>query len=337
MSALLAVAVMRPAALQVFGVTLIGVSERTGVKLLFTLALVAVVYALRRLALAGARRLPGGRVDSTRFWSRQGIQLVFAIALVIGTLSIWVTPGSDLTIGVGLISAGLALALSQVITSLAAYFVILRGDMFTVGDRITLGGVRGDVVQLGFIKTTVFEMGQPPAVQQADPAVWVHSRQYTGRLVSIANGTIFSEPVYNYTRDFPYLWEEIAIPVSYEADRAAVEAILRDAAGRHGVVVDAIHDEVVSSMRRRYGVEHDDLAPAVYWRITDNWLEMSVRFLVPDRGARGIKDNMSREILAAFDAAGLEIASATYDIVNVPPLRIERVDHRTPPAGGNAA
>jgi small-conductance mechanosensitive channel len=323
MSLLLAVPVLRPASLEVFGVTLIGVSERTGVKILFTLALLAVVYVLRRLALAGARRLPGGRVDTTRFWSRQGIRLVLAIVLVIGTLSIWVTPGTDVTTGIGLLSAGLAFALSQVITSLAAYFVILRGDIFTVGDRITLGGVRGDVVQLGFIKTTIFEMGQPPAVQEADPAVWVHSRQYTGRLVSVSNGMIFSEPVYNYTRDFPYLWEEIAIPIAFEADRAAVEAILRDVAGRHAVARDAIDEEVVSGIRTRYGVQAADLAPEVYWRITDNWLEMSVRFLVSDRGARTVKDRMSREILAAFDAAGLEVASATYDIVHVPPLRIE--------------
>lgn len=161
---------LRPAAVEVFGVTLIGVSERTGVKIAFTLVLLVAVYALRRIALAAARRLPGRRQDGRRFWSRQGIQLASAILVTIGVLSIWLTPGTDLSTGIGLAAAGLALALSQVILALAGYFAILRGDMFTVGDRITIGGVRGDVVQLGFIKTTVFEMGQPPAVQGADPA-----------------------------------------------------------------------------------------------------------------------------------------------------------------------
>ena len=66
-----------------------------------------------------------------------------------------------------------------------------------------MGGVRGDVVRLGFLKTTIMEMGQPPSVSGADPAVWVNSRQYTGRLVTVTNGAIFNEPVYNYTRDFP--------------------------------------------------------------------------------------------------------------------------------------
>ncbi len=124
------------------------------------------------------------------------------------------------------------------IISLAAYFVILRGDTFTVGDRITLGGVRGDVVRLGFLKTTIMEMGQPPSVAASDPAVWVNSRQYTGRLVTVTNGVIFNEPVYNYTRDFPYLWEEITLPISYEADRAAAEDVLLAAARAHAVVDD---------------------------------------------------------------------------------------------------
>lgn len=97
-----------------------------------------------------------------------------AVVLLLGIVSIWVTPDTDLTTGVGLIRAGPAFALQQVITSLAAYFVILPGDTFSVGDPITLGGVRGEVVRLGFLKTTIMEIGQPPAVQTADPPVWVH-------------------------------------------------------------------------------------------------------------------------------------------------------------------
>jgi hypothetical protein len=166
-------------AVEVFGVTLVGVSTTTGVKLLFTVGLVLVVLALRALALAMIRRLLGGDVaDPRRFWARQGIQVVASVVLVLGIVSIWVTPTTDVSTGIGLISAGLAFALQQVILSLAAYFVILRGDTFGVGDRITLGGVRGDVVRLGFLKTTIMEMGQPPAVANADPAMWVHSRQH---------------------------------------------------------------------------------------------------------------------------------------------------------------
>lgn len=310
-------------AVRVFGVTLVGVSTTTGVKLLFTLALVAVVLLVRALVLRLARRSLGGDVgDPRRFWVRQAIQVVVAVVLVLGVFSIWVTPDTDLSTGIGLVSAGLAFALQQVILSLAAYFVILRGDTFGIGDRITLGGVRGDVVRLGFLKTTIMEMGQPPSVAAADPAVWVNSRQYTGRLVTVTNGAVFTEPVYNYTRDFPYLWEEIVLPVSYDADRATAETILLTAARAHAVVDDPGAEAALARMRSRYAMADASLEPAVYWRITDNWLELSLRFLVHHRGVRDVKDAISRDVLTALDAAGIGIASATYDIVGLPPIRL---------------
>lgn len=314
-------------AVRVFGVTLVGISTSTGVKLLFTAALILVVLVLRGLALRLSRRLLGGDVgDPRRFWVRQAVSVVVAIVLVLGVVSIWVTAGTNISTGVGLLSAGLGFALQQVILSLAGYFVILRGDIFTVGDRITLGGVRGDVVRLGFLKTTIMEMGQPPAVQSADPAVWVHARQYTGRLVTVTNGQIFAEPVYNYGRDFPYLWEEIVLPVSYDADRARAEEILLTAARAHAVVDDAAARASLARMREQYAMSDAALGPQVFWRITDNWLELSLRFLVPQRGVREIKDRIARDVLAGLDSAGIGIASATYDIVGLPPVRIDAHD-----------
>ncbi len=311
-------------AVRVFGVTLVGVSSRTGVKLLFTLALVLLVLLLRAVVMTVVRRILGGGVgDPPGFWVRQGVQVVVAVVLVLGVVSIWITPGTNITTGIGLLSAGLALALQQVVTSFAAYVVILRGDTFGVGDRITLGGVRGDVVKLGFLKTTIMEMGQPPAVAKgADPAVWVNSRQYTGRLVTVTNGVIFDEPVYNYSRDFPYIWEEIVLPITYTDDRARAEQVLLTAARAHAVVNDPAAGAALASMRKKYAMSDAGLDPAVYLRITDNWLELSLRFLVEHRGVREVKDAISRDILAGLDEAGIGIASATYDIVGLPPIHL---------------
>lgn len=165
-------------------------------------------------------------------------------------LSIWFDDPTRLATALGLVSAGLVFALQKVITAIAGYFVILRGSNFTVGDRITMGGVRGDVVALSFIQTTIMEMGQPPAVQAAQPPVWVHSRQYTGRVVTVSNARIFDEPVYNYTRDFPYLWEEITIPISYTDDRHRAEEILLAAARRHTVEISAMGEQAFETMRQ---------------------------------------------------------------------------------------
>lgn len=311
-------------AVEISGVKLVGVTAENGYKLLFTLAFIALAIALKRGLKALERAIHGDRPrDRSQFWTKQGIDLALSIVLVVGLASIWFDDPTRLTTALGLVTAGLAFALQKVVTSLAGYVVILRGQTFNVGDRITMGGVRGDVIALGFIQTTIMEMGQPPAVQSADPAMWVRSRQYTGRIVTVSNDKIFDEPVYNYTRDFPYIWEEISIPIAFTADRDRAEQVLLDAAHHHSVDVASLCAESLRAMERRYFLKAADVGPRVYWRLTGNWLELSVRFIVSEHGIREVKDAISRDILKGLDEAGIGMAYSTLEIVNLPPLRID--------------
>lgn len=307
------------------GITWVGVNAENGRKLLLSILFILVVLLVRSIL----RMLLGlllGRADKdsvqTKFWARQGVSLFAAVVLIFGLLSIWFNDPTRLATAFGLVSAGLAFALQQVVTAIAGYFVILRGSTFTVGDRISMGGVRGDVLRLGFIQTTIMEMGQPPSVQAADPAMWVKSRQFTGRIVTVSNSRIFTEPVFNYSRDFPFIWEEMAIPVTYQADRARVEAILLEAAKTHALDNRELAAEAKEDIQRRFGIEPIDLEPRVFYRITDNWLELTVRFIVSTHQIRATKDAMSRFILGKLDEAGIGIASATYDIVGMPPIEV---------------
>ena len=311
-------------ALEVFGVKLVGVNAYNGRKLLFSVGLIVGVILIRAGLDALARAVIGRAHERTGFWVRQVIRLTLLIILIVGLSSVWFDDPGRLATAMGLIAAGLAFAGQRVVTALAGYFVILRSKNFNVGDRIVMGGVRGDVIALGFIQTTIMEMGQPPPVQNADPAMWVKARQYTGRIVTISNARIFDEPVFNYTRDFPYIWEELTLPVSYKDDRAAAERILLDAAGRQTVKLAELSEQDLREMERRYVMKRADLKPRVYWRLTDNWLELTVRFIVRDHGVRDVKDAMARDVLAALDAAGVGIASSTFEIVGVPPLKLER-------------
>lgn len=307
------------------GVDWVGVDAQNGRKLLLSLALIAVILVAGALmrAFAGVVFSRAGR-ETTRakFWTRQGASLLSAIVLILGLMSIWFNDPARLATAFGLISAGLAFALQQVVTSIAGYFVILRGSTFNVGDRISMGGVRGDVLRLGFIQTTIMEMGQPPSVQGAEPAMWVRSRQFTGRVVTVTNSKIFAEPVYNYTRDFPLIWEEIALPITYKADRGRAEAILLEAARLHAMAPGRLAAEAKASLQERFGVEPLNLEPRVFYRLTDNWLELSVRFVLDSHQTRAAKDAMSRYIIAELDKAGIGIASSTYDIVGFPRLEL---------------
>jgi small-conductance mechanosensitive channel len=310
-------------AVQLFGVKLVGVTAENGRKLLLSLVVILVlsliIRGLERLARAA---LPGERHVHSRFWWRQTIRLASAFLGLVLLLSIWFDDPSRLTTAAGLVTAGLAIALQRVVTAFAAYFIILRGRLFQVGDRIVMGGVRGDVIALGFLRTTIMEMGQPPPVQKDAPAIWVEARQYSGRIVTVTNDRIFEEPVYNYTRDFPYLWEELHLPVPYSADRATAERVLLEAARGHTVQVSEMSAEALQELRRRYFLDSADLEPRVYWRLTDNWLELSVRFVTRERGVRGVKDAISREVLAGLEAAGIQVASATFEVTGLPAVRV---------------
>jgi hypothetical protein len=171
-----------------FGVRLVGVNAETAQKLLLTIAFVAALLLVRTGVVWIARFVTGRHEnDRVMFWTRQAASLVTAVLAVVALLSIWFDDPQRLTTAIGLFSAGLAFALQRVVTALAGYAVIMRGNTFTVGDRITMGGVRGDVIALTFTQTKIMEMGQPPAVQGADPAIWVRSRQFTGRIVTVTN------------------------------------------------------------------------------------------------------------------------------------------------------
>jgi small-conductance mechanosensitive channel len=311
--------------IEIMGVKLVGMNAENGMKLLITLGLIIFVLLFGRLLRAAIRWLPLGRRDGTvAFWVRQGIRLFTAALVLVGLLSIWFDDPTRLATGLGLVTAGLAFALQKVITAVAGYFVILRGNTFNVGDRIRMGGVRGDVIALGFIKTTIMEMGQPPPVQADEPAMWVESRQYTGRMVSVSNSAIFDEPVYNYSREFPYIWEEIKLPIPYSADRSRAERILLEAAEQHTVATAEMSSEDLEEISRRYFIKPSEVKPRVYFRLTENWLELTVRFITREHGIRELKDAMSRDILQDLKEAGIGVASATVEIVGLPPLRVEK-------------
>lgn len=315
--------------LRVFGVTLIGATPENYHKLLLTFALIAGALLITWTLRALLRSFIGSRWGTRfHFWARQVVSLTVSAILLLTITSIWFEDPTRLATAVGLIGAGVAFALQKVITAVAGYFVILRGKTFNVGDRIVMGGVRGDVIALTFMQTKIMEMGQPPPMQQDQPSSWVKSRQFTGRIVTVTNDKIFSEPVFNYTDQFPYVWEEISLSIHFDDDRVRAEQVMIEAGRANAVVTSDLHAHELQRLERRYGLEVGDIDPRVYWNIVDGWIELTVRFLVQDHDIREIKDSVVRAIIAGFDEAGINIATSSFEITAVAPLKIERFSRR---------
>jgi small-conductance mechanosensitive channel len=172
-------------------------------------------------------------------------------------------------------------------------------------------------------ETRIMEMGEPTSAQSDSNPSWVHARQYTGRIVSVTNDKVFDEPIYNYTHEFPFIWEELRIPVPYQSDRANAERILIECADRVTSDITNVSAEVRQEMERKYFIDLNTLKPRVFQSLTDNWLLLTLRFISRPYGVRDVKDEISRAVLDRFEAQGISVASATYDVVGFPPLKIE--------------
>jgi hypothetical protein len=142
---------------------------------------------------------------------------VNALAALVIT-GIWLEHLGNLSVALGILGAGLAFALQEVIGSIAGWVTILTGRPFTIGDRIETGGIRGDVVDISVLRTTLMEIGN-----------WLGGDHNTGRIVTVSNAFIFKEPLFNYSRHLRYIWDEIKLPITYESDWQRALAIMTDA------------------------------------------------------------------------------------------------------------
>ncbi len=282
------------------------VDNRTSGGRLVTSAVVVVAGILIAYLLG---TLLARRTDDpyAKYYARKLARYATAIVVVIVLAIVWHAFAGRIGVVLGLATAGLAFAMQEVVGAVAGWFNILSGRIFRVGDRIEMGGVRGDVIDITPLRTKVMEIGS--ANSQETP---VQGRQYTGRIVAISNKATFTEPVYNYSAAFEFIWEELTLPVAHGTDWHVAERILTEEAQRVSASRGA--QEAIRHMARRYPVPRAEIEPRVYARATDNYLELSARFVVPIRTARTVKDELTRTVLERFEAAGIEIASTTQDV-----------------------
>jgi small-conductance mechanosensitive channel len=136
---------------------------------------------------------------------------------------------------------------------------------------------------------------------------------------------VFSDPLYNYTRYWPYLWDEIMIPVTYESDWQRAGELMLEHGREYSSHLQSHAEEQLHDMMRRYPVQKTSVEPQLYIVMTDNWVEMTMRYIVEPSERRSVKAQLSLELLRHFVAEpNITVASATYEIVGFPPLT--RVD-----------
>ncbi len=255
-----------------------------------TVIVLAVIVILRYIgALVVGRRVSD--VDM-QFRARKALTYGATIVVTIALVFIWLPFFDDLATFLGLLSAGIAIALADVFLNLAGWAYIIFRRPFKVGDRIEIGGEAGDVVDIRAFRFTLLEIRD-----------WVDADQSTGRILHVPNGKLFRETVANFTEGFHYIWHEIPVLVTFESDWRLAEQMLREALGAV-----AIPEEVARrttervSASRDYRISYSELTPNVYVSTRDSGVLLTGRVLVEARRRRGIEDAVWRSMLDAIEA-----------------------------------
>jgi small-conductance mechanosensitive channel len=284
----------------------------------YVAAIAKLVLSLLALALTLIANRVLRNVLKTRFGDAPHAHTVFMLVrnavFLIGAsviLLIWLGFGSNFTVAMGILGAGIAFASQETIGSFAGYLNIVTGNLYRIGDRIRIGSVTGDVLDISMLRTTVMEIGE-----------WVKAEQYTGRIVTVANRAVFSDPVFNYTQRWHYLWDEITVPVTYDSDWRRVQEIMLDHAEDYTTHLQEPAQTELRKLAGRYPIYKETVAPQLYVVMTDNWIEMTLRYVVDPRERRKVTGELHRELLQHFEREpDITVASATFEIVGFPPLK----------------
>ena len=273
------------------------------------LVVIAVVVRAIQRGLAG--RIRDG---DTRYRVRKAVALAGYVVAFLFLAALFSDRLGGLTVAFGVAGAGIAFALQEVIASIAGWLALTFSNFYHPGDRVQLGGIKGDVIDIGVLRTTIMELGE-----------WVNGDLYNGRIVRVANSFVFKEPVFNYSGDFPFLWDEIKVPIRFGSNRQATRALLQQVADE--VVGDYSATAAIAwrDMVRKYMIEDASVSPTITLVANDNWLEYTLRYVVDYRRRRATKDALFNRLMDLVDASAgrVQLASATFEVVAVPPIAVQ--------------
>jgi small-conductance mechanosensitive channel len=261
-------------------------SQRLEAKLLYTVLALLLFWLIRQAVLLPLLR---GREVQVQYRIRKAVTYTtWALSfLVIGR--IWFAGFESVSTYLGLLSAGLAIAMQAPLVNLAGWAFILWRQPFKVGDRVQLGDHRGDVIDQRIFMFSLMEIGN-----------WVDADQSTGRIIHVPNGKIFTEVLANYGQGFHFIWNEIGVLVTFESDWRKAKEILMEIVREHGTSISEAAQKKLREASKKFMIFYKTLTPTVYTSVRDSGVLLTMRYLCAPRRRRGTEQEIWEAILDAF-------------------------------------
>lgn len=252
-----------------------------------TLLIIFALWLLHTLAVRFINR----QAQSPRTlynWSKvtQYVVVTLGVFLVGRT---WLVGMESVITYLGLLSAGIAIALQDLVINLAGWGFIIWIRPFSVGDRIQIGDHAGDVIDIRLFQFSLLEIGKR-----------IDAEQTTGRVLHLPNGIVFKEVFANYSQGFPYIWNEIPILVTYESDWQKAKTLLEQIISRHASDVSEEMKKYANRTNNRFVITYGTTSPFIYTKIESSGVLLTIRYLVAPRQRRNSENGIYEDILRSF-------------------------------------
>ena len=221
-------------------------------------------------------------------WQKSLLYILVLLGLFF-ILPLWFGAFSSLSTFLGLLSAGIAISLKDLIVNFVGWTFIVIRKPFKVGDRIQIGEFKGDVIDIRVFQFSIMEIGG-----------WVNSEQSTGRIMHVPNGIVFVQPQANYTAGFDYIWDEIPVLITFESDWQKAKKILQEVLERTTMHLSTDAEQQIKEAAKSYLIYYNKLAPTIYTAVRDSGVELTLRFLCQPRKRRGTEESVWEDILIQF-------------------------------------
>ena len=277
----------------------LGIDQASLEKLLISVLIVAALWLVHRFLRASVTE----RIQNLerRYQWQKALGYTFTTLGVLIVSLVWIEGVQYAATYLGLLSAGLAIALKDPITNIVAWVFILWRKPFEVGDRIEIGQYAGDVVDQRIFQFSMMEIGN-----------WVESDQSTGRILHIPNGMIFTSGVANYTHGPDYIWNEIPVLITFESDWEKAKRLLQEIADAHDVSQNEETIKEFKAATRKFLLKYNKLTPIVYTSVLDSGVLLTIRYLCKPRQRRGTTESIWEATLRAFSKqADIDLAYPT--------------------------
>ncbi|HFA48467.1 MAG TPA: mechanosensitive ion channel family protein [Bacteroidetes bacterium] len=265
----------------------LGIGHSYQYKIIATIVVGLVIYILRRMLLHFI--LKGKEDVKAKYnWSKSISYVGYFLTMLV-VIPIWITELESFGTFLGLLTAGLAVALKEPISNFFAWIFIISKKPFEMGDRIQIGNSEGDILDISFFQFTMLEIKN-----------WVEADQSTGRIVHVPNGLIFTHPVYNYNQAMNYIWNEIPVMVTFESNWKKAKKILLEVEEKK---LKPLVSNMRSEMRKgreKYYVHYTNFDPTVYTTIKKNGVMLTLRYLCHPKTRRTSEQAAIEEILEQF-------------------------------------